>query len=86
MNEPECKRCGIVMARGDIIAPGTQGPVFWRQEPDEQKRQELSQLSKKELKAMLKQGDNAFFDIVTVSITAYRCEECGSMEFVAREE
>jgi hypothetical protein len=87
MNEPVCKRCDIEMAPGIIVAPNTPGAIYWESARDEAKAEELSRLSKKDLKQMLKQKDFASLNIVNIlPMTAFRCSSCGSIEFFAREE
>lgn len=73
------------MKRGYICAPDTPGAVYWRQELDEQQRQERSQLTKKDIKRMLKEKDFSAIETVSFPLVVYRCESCGAVEFFAQE-
>lgn len=74
------------MVRGNISSCKHPGAIIWRPDRDESKREELKQLSKRDLKSMMKQGDLGGPGFGSFDLETWRFESCGSVEFFAREK
>jgi len=45
----------------------------------------MGQLSKKDMKSILQQGNLAGLGLRSYALDAYRCEQCGAVEFFSTE-